>query len=202
MANTAHNIPDEIVAIIRSRSKSFAPRLGITLGDRDDIEQELLIHAWQQAAHHNPLRGSICVFLGRVVDHRIGHLVEAARAQKRGGGVRPLSLEMPVTNAQGHPVALIDLLSERDHPWGADTLPADERADIRHDLLRALRGLPDRLVVLCRWLAMATVAEVARDSGVSRSSLYSALGEVRTAFRAAGLDAYLRPPRTHFPRFR
>ena len=202
MASQAPTIPDEIVTIIRNRSRSIAPRIGICPGDRDDIEQDLLIHVWQQSGRHDPHRGTIAVFLGRVVDHRIGHLVEAAEAQKRGGGVRPLSLDAPVPNAQGQSVALIELLSERNHPWGAEALPAAERIELRVDLICALRSLPDRLVALCRRLAQATVAEIARETGMSRASLYGALGEIRTAFRAAGLDAYLRPPPTDFARFR
>ncbi len=202
MATTAQPIPDEIVTIIRRRSKSVAPRIGVCPGDRDDIEQELMIHAWQRSSQYDHHRGTIVVFLGRVVDHRIRHLLEAAGAQKRGGGVRSLSLETPLPDARGQPVALIDVLSEHDHPWCADALPADEHANLRIDLMRALKGLPDRLVALCQQLTQATVAEISRETGVSRASVYSALGEVRTAFRAAGLDAYLCPPPTHFARFR
>ena len=202
MASAAHAIPDEIVTIILRRSKSVAPRIGICPGDRDDIEQELLIHAWQKSGQHDQNRGAIVAFLGRVVDHRIRNLLEAAEAQKRGGGVRSLSLETPLPDARGQPVALIDVLSEHDHPWSADALPADEYANLRIDLMRALRGLPDRLVALCQQLARATVAEISRETGVPRASVYGALGEIRTAFRAAGLDAYIRPPPTHFSRFR
>lgn len=202
MATRNHGIPDPIVAMIRRRSKSMAPRLGICPGDYQDIEQDLLIHAWLKSRHHDPDRGSLGAFLGRVIDHHIGHRLEAAGTQKRGGGVRPLSLDTAVSNADGQPLPLIDRLSDHDLPWGADTLPADERIHLQIDLRRALRGLPERLVALCQRLAQATVAEIARETGVSRTSLYGELGEVRTAFQAAGLDDYLRPPPTDFPRFR
>ena len=59
MATPNHGIPDPIVAMIRRRSKSMAPRLGICPGDYQDIEQDLLIHAWLKSRHHDPDRGSL-----------------------------------------------------------------------------------------------------------------------------------------------
>lgn len=202
MATAIDTLPGETVALIRLRSKSIASRLGVYPGDHEDIEQELLIHVWQQSSRYVPERGAVTVFLGNVVDHRIGHLLEAAGAQKRGGGVRPLSLDRTVHTVHGQAVRLIDLLSEQDHPWSGGAVPADECSDLRIDLLRVLCGLPERLVGLCRRLAQATVAEIARETGVSRSSLYVTLAEIRTVFRTAGLDAYLGPSRTDFARFR
>jgi RNA polymerase sigma-70 factor (ECF subfamily) len=51
--------------------------------------------------------------------------------------------------------------------------------------------LPDELRDLCERLRDDTMAEIAREMGVPRTTLYDRLSKLRDAFREAGLEDYL-----------
>jgi RNA polymerase sigma-70 factor (ECF subfamily) len=59
------------------------------------------------------------------------------------------------------------------------------------DLDRAIASLPDELRDLCERLRYDTMAEIAREMGVPRTTLYDRLSKLRDAFREAGLEDYL-----------
>ena len=63
--------------------------------------------------------------------------------------------------------------------------------EIRMDLDRAIASLPDELRDLCERLRDDTMAEIAREMGVPRTTLYDRLSKLRDAFREAGLEDYL-----------
>ena len=51
--------------------------------------------------------------------------------------------------------------------------------------------LPPKLRELCRRLKTETVAEIARDTGVSRAVIYESITKLRAIFEEAGLRDYL-----------
>jgi RNA polymerase sigma-70 factor (ECF subfamily) len=50
---------------------------------------------------------------------------------------------------------------------------------------------PQDLQELCEKLQSSNMAEIAREMGVPRSTLYGKLTKLRDAFREAGLEEYL-----------
>ena len=63
--------------------------------------------------------------------------------------------------------------------------------DIRFDVDRVIAALPEDLQELCEKLQSSNMAEIAREMGVPRSTLYGKLTKLRDAFREAGLEEYL-----------
>lgn len=63
--------------------------------------------------------------------------------------------------------------------------------DIRFDLERVIAALPEDLQDLCEKLQSSNMAEIAREMGVPRSTLYGKLTKLRDAFRDGGLEEYL-----------
>ena len=59
------------------------------------------------------------------------------------------------------------------------------------DLGQAIASLPEELRDLCLRLHDSTMAEVAREMGIPRTTLYDRLSKLRDAFREAGLTDYL-----------
>jgi RNA polymerase sigma-70 factor (ECF subfamily) len=59
------------------------------------------------------------------------------------------------------------------------------------DLGQAIASLPEELRDLCLRLHDSTMAEVAREMGIPRTTLYDRLSKLRDAFREAGLEDYL-----------
>ena len=66
-----------------------------------------------------------------------------------------------------------------------------EQNDIRFDLERVIAALPEDLQDLCEKLQSSNMAEIAREMGVPRSTLYGKLTKLRDAFRDGGLEEYL-----------
>jgi len=82
------------------------------------------------------------------------------------------------------------MLSTDDGLWDVSRLKWDEAIDLRHDLSHAMGALPPHLVFLCRRLATGTVTEVARDTGMSRPSVYDGIAKIRAALIKAGLRTW------------
>jgi RNA polymerase sigma-70 factor (ECF subfamily) len=70
--------------------------------------------------------------------------------------------------------------------WSAHGLRWNETIDLRRDLGRVIDRLPHRLSSLCARLAVGTVTEVSRDTGMPRPTIYDALAEVRRELLTAG----------------
>ena len=56
---------------------------------------------------------------------------------------------------------------------------------------RVIAALPEDLQDLCEKLQSSNMAEIAREMGVPRSTLYGKLTKLRDAFRDGGLEEYL-----------
>jgi RNA polymerase sigma-70 factor (ECF subfamily) len=72
---------------------------------------------------------------------------------------------------------------------------------MRMDIERVLNALPDDLRDLCERLRESNMAEIAREMGIPRTTLYDKLTKIRETFRKARLDDYLSDP-THQNRSR
>ena len=186
-ANQYPGIDPRIVASVRHHARRASRRLhGMEL---EDLEQELMLHAHRRLPSHDPERADLWTYADRIFSNFVANLTVAARATSRGGGASTVSLEDPSFELETEPVAA---------PM-CDPAPADlswcERIHLRRDLERALHPLPHHLQDCCHWLAINSVSEAARRSGLARGSIYSRIATLKRTFAAAGLDVYLGSPR-------
>jgi RNA polymerase sigma factor (sigma-70 family) len=155
--------------------------------DRDDLYQEGRL-AWLLAEDTYRLDGgaSRATYIGRCVTNHLRDLARRAAAQRRGGGRRTISLDVPVTE-DGDP--LIDLL--------ADSSPTPPEEVESSNLASRLTALRERLGVRQRAVfdglsREQPIAGLARDLGVSRDTLYEDLRRIRAVARDEGLEDDLR----------
>jgi RNA polymerase sigma-70 factor (ECF subfamily) len=167
-----------VVETVFERSYSASSRLaavraativtlhGLPTDSRRDLEQEALLELWRKHQAYDPRRGSWRTFSERVVANRMTSLVRAMRSE-RSGQFR----EEPIENLLGLAAPNI-------------------RTDLRADVSRVLACLSpfDRNVALC--LIGHSAIETTQCLGVSRATVYRAIGRLRTAFTEAGLSPW------------
>jgi len=168
---------------IKTKARQLVGKGGFTESDVEDIEQELRLDLLKRFPHYDPDRGSLEGFVSGVLDHRIASLLAGRIAKKRDWSRVALSLNEMIPDGEGEEV-------ER-----AATMPADEpEADIRDlafDLAEALAALPPKLRRLCKRLQEASVAQIAREEGVSRKTVYAWIKKVREKLEDQRLQEYL-----------
>jgi DNA-directed RNA polymerase specialized sigma24 family protein len=186
-ANHYPGIDPRIVASVRHHARRASGRLpGMQI---EDLEQELMLHAHRRLPSHDPDRADLWTYVDRILANFVANLTAAARATSRGGGTSKVSLDDPSVELDSEPITA---------PI-CDPAPAElswcERIHLRQDLERVLHPLPQHLQDCCRWLAINSVSEAARRSGLARGSIYSRIATLKRTFAAAGLDVYLGSPR-------
>lgn len=155
--------------------------------DAEDIEQELMLDLLRRLEDFDPARASRNTFIARVVENCAATLIEAAKAKKRGAQFQYDSLDAPLGDDEHGQFTLGDVISDDAGLWAAHGRRWDEAADLRRDLSRVLDRLPHRLSSLCARLAVDTVTEVSRDTGMPRPTIYDCLAEVREELLNVGI---------------
>ncbi len=178
--------------LIRHKARQLVGKAGLTENDRQDLEQELMIDLLSRMKHFNPAKGKKTTFMTRIVERRISNILEARFAQCRDWRKCTASLNDPIPGGDDDSTERIEQVSsdgQMGHQ-GRETIEQRQN-DIRLDVDRMIATLPEDLQELCEKLQSSNMAEIAREMGVPRSTLYGKLTKLRDAFREAGLDEYL-----------
>jgi len=178
--------------LIRHKARQLVGKAGLTENDRQDLEQELMIDLLSRMKHFNPAKGKKTTFMTRIVERRISNILEARFAQCRDWRKCTASLNDPIPGGNDDSTERIEQVSsdgQMGHQ-GRETIEQRQN-DIRFDVDRVIATLPEDLQELCEKLRSSNMAEIAREMGVPRSTLYGKLTKLRDAFREAGLEEYL-----------
>jgi RNA polymerase sigma-70 factor (ECF subfamily) len=163
-------------ALVRRKAGQLVGVAGYGRQDVPDLGQELCLRLLQSLSRFDPARGRIEAFVTIVLERTVARLVRDRRTKKRyAPGSR--SLDAPDAEADG-------LLPEDYRQAG------DDARDLRADLDQVLEPLPPEQRDLARRLMERTIADVARDLGVPRSTLMRRVGHLRRHLEDAGLRDY------------
>ncbi len=177
---------------IRWKAGQLVTRVGFTVSDRGDIEQEMWLDLHRRLPWFDPGRASIRTFVRRVVEHRVSTLLRTRDGEARARG-RMDSLHDVVPEADGEFVERWQTVDRESHlrRAGASDPDAPEARDLRIDLAAAVERLPEDLRDLALRLAHYTPTEAARSTGIPRNTLYKRRLRIRALFEKAGLAVYL-----------
>jgi RNA polymerase sigma-70 factor (ECF subfamily) len=190
--NSYDGIDKYAVDLIRHKVRQLVGKTRFTEDDRPDLEQELIIDLLLRMRYFNPAKAKKTTFMARIVERRIATILEARFAQCRDWRLCQISLNEPLDNGEGDTAEWIDFLDSEGSLISEIREPRAHLAyEIRMDLNRAMVSLPEELRDLYERLRRNTMAEIARDIGIPRSTLYDRLSKLRNAFREAGLEDYL-----------
>jgi len=178
--------------IVKRKARQLVGRPGVRRQDQSDIEQYLLLKVAQRAAAFDPSRGHSNVFVTTVVERAVANMVRDNCAEKRDP-TRVCSLNAPIADNDGHPAELAELVGQREHDarQQRDPRSQQEHAELTNDVHTVIALLPDQLRELASRLQTMTVADIARETGMARSTINDRISELRRRFEKAGLREYL-----------
>jgi len=153
------------IAAVRAATLAVFYRLGKDA--RCDLEQEALLELWRKFPIFNIRRASWQTFAERVVANRMISVERLFRSERRGRG-------------RDEP------LDERHRKLRAP----EECLDLRADVRRVLAGVSQFDQAVARSLIDYSATETGPRLGVSRASVYRAIGRLRVAFTEAGLSPH------------
>lgn len=173
---------------------------GFPEAEAEDLAQQFFVsllnsRAWRRA---DRAKGRFRSFLLGILEHVIAHRREQGRAQKRGGGVVPLSLDALAEEGFDLPEAPTDAARLFDREWA---LRMVELALAAIEAQWAAGGKADEFAVLRGFLPGAedppTYEAAAARLQLSPAAVKSAIHRLRRAFRAQLRSAVARTVSLH-----
>ena len=177
--------------LVRRKGAQLVGRAGFTESDRPDIEQSLALEVVRRIRKFDPERGRFEATVHRIVENAVADILAARKAACRDYRKRGPSLNETARDENGKRVERSETFGSEDHFARVGRRPAGERRDLKLDLDDAMADLPPDLRRLCERLRNESPAEVARDSGLPRGTLYERMRKIREHFGRRGLGEYL-----------
>lgn len=191
--NRYDGLDEYAVKLIRHKARQLVGRAGFVEADRHDLEQDMAVDLLRRLPRFDPRLAKRETFIARIVEHRVATILETQKAGVRDYRRCAGSLDERRTYDSGETSDGPPLLDQAEYL--RETLASAQRDEdllaLRIDIERVLASLPPELRALCDRLRIATVREVARETGVPPSTLYEAIWKLRTFFDRAGVRAYL-----------
>jgi RNA polymerase sigma-70 factor (ECF subfamily) len=195
MADPAEWKPTDYAAkLIKWKAKQLVGKYGFTDADRDDIEQELLLHLWRRLSQYTPGRGHPDAFAKAIVTNAALSLGERQRAIKRGGGRRELSLNDndEVGRDEKRTIERGDLLDQDAalRRLGRAQRSFVDEADLRMTVEEFLSKLPPKLRALAEKLLEDLPTHVAEEAGIPWGTLFDRISKMRKLATDADLQEF------------
>ncbi len=175
-------------SLIKFKAKQLARKSGFNKSEEEDLAQELTARLLASADQFDPGRASANTFADRVIRTAIAMLLRDRGRQKRAAGYTAKSLERTYVKQDHGITPLREAVGPAD--LGRRTGAGDDdarRAETISAVVETFRSLPPDLQEICQGLIDGSAAGVARDLGMSRRQVSSAIERIRSHFRAAGL---------------
>jgi RNA polymerase sigma-70 factor (ECF subfamily) len=177
--------------LVRLKAKQLIGMAGLRKGDRDDLEQDLFMRVLQATPSYKPEAGHWRVFITAVIERHCATILRNRSNPKRDDRfVDSLNENCEVNGVQ---MELAQSITDRDLAarLGRDVVDETRVADRTMDVATALEQLPPDLRDLADRLAADSIADVARQLGVPRTTLYTARARLRAHFVNLGIENFL-----------
>jgi len=175
--------------LIRRKATQLSRQRGFARHEAEDLESELRCKLLAALGEFDAERGHINAFVRTVIETAAAMIARERARIKRGGGMRPVSLDQSLAFRDDHAPTLTSQLTPRDLGRRLGLLPKASIPEHRVD--EAIGTLPPRLQAICRGLMSDSASAVARELGVSRRQIRNGMEAIRDHFREAGLGEFL-----------
>ena len=165
----AYSAASRVAAV---RAAKIVALYGLPNDDRQDLKQEALLELWRKSPMFDARRASWRTFAERVVANRMTSLMRNVHSARCGHGK-----DEPLSN-------LGRLLPGPDNSF-----------DLRIEVRRVLAGMARFDQAVAQSLIDYSAVETGHRLGVSRATVYRAMGRLREAFAEVGLSPFRTAPR-------
>ncbi len=176
----SRSIGDSVSDLIRYKARALVGHYGFTSSDREDVEQDLVLHLIEHFDRIELVRIHKAV-LHRVLDHKIISIVRHRLARVRDKR-RDASLDAVVKQ---HACDGFEILDDR----FADP---ETRSDLEMDLQEAIEMLDGDARHVCELLKHQSIVATAQRLGLTRGKTRAHVSKIRALLTSAGLDVYSR----------
>jgi RNA polymerase sigma-70 factor (ECF subfamily) len=186
-------ISDYAAELIRCKARQLLGKAGFTWSDVEDLEQEMILELIQRFPKFDPAKAAHSTFAARIVEHKISKLFRHRRREMRDYRRESCSLDDTIEDAEGETIWRACTINQDEAAirLGRRTRTREEETQLRIDISLVLAKLPDDLREIAGQLLTKSVAEVARDLGIPRTTLYESVKRLRPFFEDTALRNYL-----------
>lgn len=182
------------MTLVHCKARQLVGKAGYTPDDLKDIEQDLIRDLLERLPKFDPAKATLNTFAARVVERRLCNLLRHRHAEMRDHRREAFSMNEEIETDEG-PMERHETIGqdEIERLTGRGHQPAVERVQLQLDLEAVLIGLSPELRPVADMLRTQSVAEVARELGISRRTFREKhLAQLRAVFAASRMDDYLR----------
>ena len=188
--NDYDGIEECVVRATKHKAKELIGKAGLTLYDRDDVEQEIIIDLLTRLSKYNPKRARLITFISCIVDHKAAVIIADQTMEKHDWRLCAYSLNDRVVHEDDGSIELLELHDIGEYRNTTKRTIIDF-LDLSIDLEIVIASLPFELRNLCKRLTIKNVTEISRDTGIPRTTLYDKIKKLQKLFEDRGLNEYL-----------
>lgn len=183
---------DRVIAgLVRMKARRLVGRAGFKTQDRPDVEQELARCIYTRLRAFDSDRGDIEPFVYTVAESCAANILRNRRAGKRASK-RVESLNTIVKGIEGATdIGSTVSQAEYDAQRGRQPRSAEELSQLALDAAEIVAGMSPALRDFAARLSTESLAQVARDLGMARTTVYKHVNALRRVFERKGLREYL-----------
>jgi len=192
-SQTQYELNDYARTCIHHMARKLVGRAGYTEDDVEDIEQDLALELLKWLPKFDPEKATFNTLISRVIRWKCRNLLRHRQMELRDHRREECSLNDEIDDGEGGQVNRVATISQDEHDLriGKYNRSAQERTDLQLDVAAALADLPDDLRQIAEMLQTMSIADVARELGVSYSTFYEVhLAQLRGAFEARGVGKH------------
>jgi DNA-directed RNA polymerase specialized sigma24 family protein len=167
--------------LARAKAARLVGKYGFSRDEAEDIGQDLLADLLTRWSNFDLRRGSDRAFIRRIMENRLATIISACHAHCRDYR-RNFSREVTHDGVENTQIA-----ESIDPRWST----ASEMHDLAIDICRLQRVLRPELAAVAVLLPSRSPVEIVRLLGISRSTLYRRIRELRATAIGIGLDRYI-----------
>lgn len=177
---------------VRKRALQLVGSHGFRESDREEIEQRLFLKLAKRLHKADPHDPKWKAYVATTVSHCIASMIRDNRAEKRDHR-KSCSIYAVVGTDEDGPIELSDTIGPREANARLGTTPRSDAAlaELGMDVADVMARLPDELRDLCVRLQRDSVSQIARDMGVPRTTVSTAVARLRDYFEKAGMRRHL-----------
>ncbi len=201
--NDAEKVNQCALRLIRCKARQVAGRYGFSKSDIEDLEQEFWLDLLQRRSSYDSGRSQLNTFTNRIITHRIANMKETQEAAKRDYRLCAGSLDEEIEDEDGDTTSLHESVDANDcfkrAGWSGHS--SEDQIGLKLDVDKIISSLPPELRETCERLKIPTVSEISEVMGISRSSVYRKIEQIRKILEAGGIREYLQHGRDTLARF-